>query len=200
MKDPFLPLDTEFWNGDRTRFTVFFDPGRVKRGVLPNEQMGRSLQNGRAYTLVVDREWRDGQGLPLTQAFRRTFRVGPPDNRRIDTTTWRVAPPAAGTRDGLVVTFPKPLDHGLLMRALGVVARNGSAVEGTVAIGSVETEWAFTPRAPWAPGEYRLKVLTILEDLAGNGILKSFEVDRFDRADTRGEPPAVYVDFRVAAR
>ena len=30
VKDPFLPLDTEFWNDDRTRYTVFFDPGRAE--------------------------------------------------------------------------------------------------------------------------------------------------------------------------
>ena len=30
VRDPFLPLDAEFWNRDRTRFTVFFDPGRAE--------------------------------------------------------------------------------------------------------------------------------------------------------------------------
>ena len=81
--DPFLPLDAEFWNDDRTRYTVFFDPGRQKRGIAPIAEMGRSL-DGRAsrYTLVVDAEWRDGNGLPLKQAFRREFKVGPPDERR----------------------------------------------------------------------------------------------------------------------
>jgi hypothetical protein len=48
--DPFLPLDVAFWNDDRTRFTVFFDPGRVKRGILPNERMGWGLQ-GRPTTV-----------------------------------------------------------------------------------------------------------------------------------------------------
>jgi hypothetical protein len=71
--DPFLPLDTEFWNSDRTRYTVFFDPGRQKRGITPNEQMGRSLEPGKRYTLVVDREWRDQHGLPLKESFRRTL-------------------------------------------------------------------------------------------------------------------------------
>jgi len=77
VKDPFLPLDADFWNADHTRFTVFFDPGRVKRGVRPNEEMGRSLTAGRSYTLLVSHDWRDGNGLPLAQDFRRTFRVGP---------------------------------------------------------------------------------------------------------------------------
>ena len=46
VRDPFLPLDAEFWNDDRTRYTVFFDPGRQKRGIAPIADMGRSLTHG----------------------------------------------------------------------------------------------------------------------------------------------------------
>jgi hypothetical protein len=38
MQDAVLPLDTGLWNPDHTRFTVLFDPGRVKRGILPNRR------------------------------------------------------------------------------------------------------------------------------------------------------------------
>ena len=48
-----LPLDTDLWNGDHTRFTILFDPGRVKRGILPNRAMGRPLKAGGAFTIVV---------------------------------------------------------------------------------------------------------------------------------------------------
>jgi hypothetical protein len=197
VEDPFLPLDAEFWNADRTRFTVFFDPGRQKRGILPNQQMGRSLIEGRSYTLVVAREWPDAQGLPLKAEFRRVFRVGPPDERPLDQGTWRLDPPRAGTRDPLTVTFPEPLDHGLLMRAVGVADAGGSAVGGDRGVEAGETRWTFTPQDPWRPGGYSLTVLTILEDLAGNRIGRAFEVDRFDRADERAEPETVTVPFRV---
>ena len=99
MKDPFLPLDAEFWNDDRTRYTVFFDPGRQKRGIAPIADMGRSLTEGKSYTLVIDAEWRDGNGLPLKQPFRRTFKVGPPDEQPLDPKTWKIDAPAAGTSD-----------------------------------------------------------------------------------------------------
>jgi hypothetical protein len=81
IEDPFLPLDAELWHHDATRFTVLFDPGRAKRGILPNVQMGRALVPGRRYTLVVSREWTDAHGRPLAAEFRRGFRVGPPDER-----------------------------------------------------------------------------------------------------------------------
>ena len=70
--DAFLPLDADFWNDDRTRYTVFFDPGRVKRGILPNRQMGRALEAGKRYA-CRQAQWRDGHGLPLKDEFRHSF-------------------------------------------------------------------------------------------------------------------------------
>ena len=200
VKDPFLPVAAEFWNADRTRFTMFFDPGRVKRGILPNEQMGRPLTAGRRYTLVVSREWTDAQGLPLKEEFRRAFSAGPVDMRPIDPKAWRLQPPPAGRRDPLVVTFPEPLDHGLLMRALGVSDAGGTPMTGDGEVGAGETEWRFTPRDAWPAGDYRLVVLTILEDPAGNRIGRAFEVDQFDRVDRSREAESITLRFSVGSR
>jgi hypothetical protein len=175
LEDPFLPLDAELWNHDTTRFTLLFDPGRVKRGILPNVQMGRALSPGRRYTLVVSREWTDAHGRPLASEFRRSFRVGPPDERPIDPAAWRVEPPAAASGDPLRVIFPKPLDHGLLHSALGV-AREGHSIAGDVTVEGAETRWLFTPREPWRAGRHALIVQTRLEDPAGNRIGRAFEV------------------------
>jgi hypothetical protein len=195
--DAFLPLDADFFNEDRTRYTVFFDPGRVKRGILPNREMGRALEVGKRYTLVVRPEWRDGQGLPLKTEFRHAFSVAPAVERALTTSEWKVSAPVAGARDALEVTFPAPLDDGLLRRALGV-ARAGTPLEGEISIEAAETRWRFVPREPWADGDYQLVALSFLEDLAGNRIGRAFEVDRFDRTDTRAEPERITVPFRVS--
>ena len=191
-----LPLDYEFWSPDHKRFTVFFDPGRVKKGILPNLQMGRPLAVGRSVTLVVKREWPDENGLPLKQEFRRELRVSATDLGPLDTSAWRIQSPAAGSRDGVVVTFPEPLDHGLLMRALGV-ARDGKEVEGAIGVDQGETRWTFTPTTPWQPGTYQLLALDILEDLAGNQIGRAFEVDNFDTVDKGPNPETITIMFRV---
>jgi hypothetical protein len=195
--DPFLPLDAEFWNDDFTRYTVFFDPGRQKRGILPNAQLGRSLVPGRRYTLVVSREWRDGNGLPLKTEYRREFRVAKADEHPIDYKSWRVGPTTAGTQSPLVVTFPEPLDHGLLLRALGVTAGDEQFIAGDVKIEEHETRWNFTPRSPWQAGRHHLVALAMLEDLAGNRIGRAFEVDRFDRTDRSTEPERTVIPFEV---
>ena len=196
VEGPFLPLDYEFWNADRTRFTVFFDPGRVKKGILPNKQMGRALKIGKTYTLLVRSEWQDANGLPLKEAYRRTFSVGPPDTRPLDSAQWRIEAPRAGGQTPLVVTFPEPVDQGLLFRALGV-RRNGTVVDGDVTVGANETQWSFTPHKSWSTGDYDLLALSILEDRAGNQIGRAFEVDNFETVDKGPDPRTVTLPFRV---
>ncbi len=175
VEDPFLPLDTDLWNQDATRLTVLFDPGRVKRGILPNVEMGRAVRPGERYTLVIAQAWTDARGRPLASEFRRAFRVGPPDEHPVDVAAWRIDPPRSDSRDPLRVSFPKPLDHGLLHSALGV-ARGDRAIPGAISVERSETRWLFTPRDPWRAGHHSLVVLTTLEDPAGNRIGRAFEV------------------------
>jgi len=86
------------------------------------------------------------------------------------------------------VTFPRPLDHGLLMRAVGV-RRDGAAVVGDVRVDANETRWTMTPNEPWRRGDYAVIALGILEDLAGNRIGRAFEVVSQD--DRGGDDAAV---------
>ena len=197
VKDPFLPLDAEFWNDDRTRYTVFFDPGRQKRGIPVIEEMGRSLTEGKSYTLVIDREWRDGNGLPLQDEYRRTFKVGPPDEKPLDSSAWQIQTPSTGTRTPLMVAFAEPLDRGLLLRALGVQAADGQPIGGEIVVGPSEVTWAFTPKAFWKAGPHNIVAFGMLEDLAGNRIGRAFEVDQFDRSDRSAEPEKTLIPFIV---
>jgi len=194
--ETFLPLDADFWDRDGTRYTVFFDPGRVKRGILPNRQRGRALKPGRTYTLVVNRDWRDGHGQPLKQAFTHTFTATAPIERALSMKAWTIDTPLVGTRNPLTVTFPAPLDHGLLQRALGV-ARDGAPLDGDVTIEPGETVWRFAPRAPWLAGGYQLVALDFLEDLAGNRLGRAFEVDNFERTDPTPQPERFTLPFHV---
>ena len=170
-----LPLDTDLWNADRTRYTVILDPGRVKREILPNRQMGRPLRDGENISLVIRKDWLDANGLPLVAEFRRQYRVGPPAEHALATKDWQIVAPSVGTRDPVTVTFPAPLDFGLLQRSLAV-SRGVTPVPGDVQIGAGETRWEFVPRTDWERGPYVLTVQPILEDLAGNRIGRAFEV------------------------
>jgi hypothetical protein len=196
VKDAFLALDVDFWSPDGRRYTVFFDPGRVKRGILPNDLFGRALVPGHRFTIAADPRWRDANGQPLASAFQHTFSVGPADMAPIRLEDWRIQAPAAGTRNPVIVTFPKPLDHGLLQRALGV-ATGDTAIEGDIAVGPGEIEWRFTPRAAWSSRRYDLVVLSILEDPMGNKIGRPFDVDSFTQIDKSPTPERMTLPFDV---
>ena len=194
--DAFLPLDVDLWNAGRTRYTVLYDPGRVKRGIRPNAELGRPLAADRKYTLAIDAAWRDAAGQPLVEPFRREFRVGPARERALDPAAWRLDLPPRGTRDPFAVRFPVPLDYGLLQSALHVATRGGRPLAGEIRVEQGETRWTFTPRAPWQPGEYRLVAAATLEDAAGNRIGRPFEVDAVD-AQGPGRARGAEVPFRI---
>lgn len=194
---PFLELGEELWGPNQQRFTLLFDPGRIKTGLKPREELGPVLRAGRTYTLVVDRRWRDAAGLPLAEGFRKTFRVGPPDATPPDPKAWTLTTPAAGTRAALVVRFPEPLDRALLERTLAVAGADGKPVAGRTAVHGDETAWSFWPEAPWGAGAYTLRVDRTLEDRAGNAIGRPFEVDVFRAVQRRETAEAVTVPFTV---
>jgi hypothetical protein len=187
IKDALLPLELDLWNGEYTRYTVLFDPGRVKRGILPNRELGRPLRQGQRYAIVVDGDWRDGRGEPLKSSFRHVFTAGPEETRAIDPARWEIDPPRAGTRDALVVRFPWPLDRALLRSAVGV-ARGGATpflrLTGDIEVDANDRRWRFTPREAWTAGTYDLVALSILEDPSGNAVGRSFEVDMVKNGTT----------------
>lgn len=197
---PFLELDEELWDPTGTRFTLFFDPGRIKRGLKPREEVGPALEEGKRYTLVIDRAWKDAAGNPMKETFRKSFSVTAPDDTPPDVKRWKLTAPAAGTRDPLVVTFPEPMDHALQQRLVWVTGPDGKRLAGNVAVASGETVWRFTPEAAWRDGEYQLVADTRLEDLAGNSIGRPFEVDILRPVERVVKEQTVQVPFRIRGR
>jgi hypothetical protein len=194
---PFLELEEELWSPDGKRFTLFIDPGRIKRGLKPRELFGPVLEAGKSYCLVVDRGWLDADGNALTSEYRRAFRTGPPDESMPDPKKWSLVPPAAATREALIVRFPEPLDRALLERLVGVLDAAGHAVSGAVTIAEAETVWRFIPEEPWRAGNYRLVVGSELEDVAGNSVASPFEVDMTAPITRRVSSERVEVPFAV---
>jgi hypothetical protein len=197
---PFLEIEQELWDPQTKRFTLFCDPGRVKRGLKPREEDGPVLEEGKRYTLVVDRAWTDAEGNPLKESFRKSFTAGPPDDTQPDPKKWKVTAPDAGTTAQLTVLSPKPLDHALFNRLVWVEDESGRKLAGDVVIDEQEKRWRFTPKEAWKPGSYRLIADMRLEDLAGNSIARPFEVDVFRPVQREIKAETVAVPFTVKGR
>lgn len=195
---PFLEIDEELWNPEMTRLTLFLDPGRIKRGVRPLEEIGPSLVSGQRYTLVIAKEWRDATGRPLKVGYSKVFEVGPADREAPDPKRWTIHAPRTGTKEALTVAFTEPMDDGLARRVIRVErgGENGSH-RGRVELAGDDRQWLFLPDEPWSSGEYRLLIGSTLEDLAGNNPGKTFEVDLFDGIQRRVTHEVIAVPFVV---
>ncbi len=197
VSDPFLELAEELWSNDGTRFTLLIDPGRIKRGLKPREEVGPVLEAGKAYALVIDREWLDANGNPLRTGFRKSFRAAAPDEASPDPKTWTINSPEPGSRDPLEVRFSEALDRALLDRMIAVTSDAGIVSRGTVSTSEGEKVWRFTPDAPWRGGRYQLRIMTDLEDVAGNSVAKPFEVDATGPVTARVVSESVTLPFRI---
>ena len=180
----FLALDQELWDPGRRRLTLLFDPGRVKRGVRTNVESGAPLVAGRRYRLVIDDGWTDGSGAQLVSRFEHAFEAVEADRRSPEPDRWRLTVPRASTRTSLQVSFGEALDHALATGMLAVLDPDGERVPGAVALAEGDSTWTFTPAHPWLAGDYSLRVGGALEDLAGNNLVRVFDVDR--RVDSVG--------------
>lgn len=198
VKLPFLELDQELWDREGRRLTVLFDPGRIKRGVLPREQEGPALVEGRSYILLIDSRWPDENGQPLLRELSKRFRVTSELRQGIDLKQWKLQSPSAGSRNPLTLEFPTPLDFALQQRMIQVL-HNGTEVVGKVTVEAGEKQWRFTPDALWKAGVYEVRVDTALEDLAGNKVGRPFDVDTFDRIERRVQRKYESLRFTVTA-
>jgi hypothetical protein len=159
--------------------------------------VGPALEEGKRYTLVVDRKWLDAQGEPLVESHRKSFRVVAPDDEPPDASSWKLQPPAAGSTAPLVVTFPEPLDHAMLQRVLWITNPEGERIAGQIEVDPGETRWRFTPAEAWVAGNHHLVAEATLEDRAGNSLGRPFEVDVFEKVEQRVQSPTVEVPFEV---
>jgi hypothetical protein len=187
----FLEIDQELWDRDKKRLTILFDPGRIKRGVLPRDEIGAALEAGKTYTLQINPAWRDEERSPLVAAYRKVFTVVEEDRVAINPNRWTVASPEANSRKPLVIHFHEPLDSALALRLISL------PVAGVASLGANESSWSFIPDAPWAAGTFDISIDTALEDLAGNKVGRPFDVDTFNPITVRSGRGTVTLPVRI---
>ncbi len=168
--------ETELWSPDGRRLTVWFHPGRQKTGVNLNLDEGPVLRAGRRCRLVVAGAWRSAAGVALGSDRFFEWEVGPADHGLPALATFHLEAPAGQGRDPLIVKSDEPLDPGVLAGALQV-RRNGLLVPGSAVAAPDGRSWRFVPDAVWQSGEHELQADPQLEDLAGNSLVKPFEVN-----------------------
>ena len=196
----FLHMEPELWDRGHRRLTVFLDPGRIKRGLVPHEEGGYPLVAGESVVLRVGVEFRDAAGRELRSGAVHRYRVGDAVRARVEPGAWGVRAPAVGSREPLVVELERPLDHALLGRCVWVEDGAGARVAGRVVVGEGERSWGFVPERPWGDSAMWVVVDSALEDVAGNSVVRVFDRDLRRRGDDPRNVRRLRFEFACTAR
>jgi len=175
VSDALYRAPVELWDRTMRHLTVLLDPGRLKRWVGPNVELGPPLTVGQDYSLEIGSQMTDLYGRPLCEPFRKRFRVTEPVRNQVATEDWELQAPEPGSRRPLTLSFPEPLDWALLQRMITIEWEDEPAIDGAIVIDQCERRWNFTPAHPWMPGKYRIRVNPGLEDVCGNNLAGAFE-------------------------
>lgn len=200
MADSFLELLPELWNEDQTRLTIWFDPGRIKRDLGPNNLLGLPLEKNQKYQLIINPKWQDKEGLCIKDSYRKHMLITKTDRKQTATKNWQIKSPPQYTSEALQIQFDEPLDFATAKKAFTILDANQNIIDGQVKLSLNETQLRFTPTNKWKSGTYAIKVSAILEDLAGNNLNRLFDRDLDREEEKRGEEAFYYLEFVVENR
>lgn len=173
----FLDMPAELWNKEHSQLTLWFDPGRIKSGLIPNETLGKPLEAGKRYKISISAEWRSEDGIPLKSEYQKTYYIAPPDRVKPNPINWQIVLPKAGTNNPLSIRFEAPVDTFIAREAMALYHDDNGFVSGKWEVAVPETMLRFTPDSSWEVGPYTFVTDTRMEDLAGNNINRLFDTN-----------------------
>ena len=173
----FLKLDPELWNYDHTMLTLWLEPGRIKKSLLPNVLEGIPIEGGKQYTIVISEKWKSAEGIPLQKAVHKHIYVSSRDERMPTVDQWAILTPKPTTQGPLRIYFNEVLDYTSLMGSFKVLDSRGKRVDGLFNILPGETGIEFIPEQAWHAGKYSIQVDRSVEDLAANNLNRPFDRD-----------------------
>lgn len=185
---PFLRLESELWNKERTLLTLWLDPGRIKTDLIPNRERGLPLTAGNYYSVSIDSSWKSIEGMPLKQKYIKKFYVGIRDDLKPKLEKWRLPLLQGDSLQSLNIEFGEPMDAFLSLETIQFYDMNNRRVRGRFTLLENQSRLRFVPDSAWRGRKIELRVQSRLEDLAGNNLERRFDNPisdgKFRKADT----------------
>lgn len=194
LENVFLEIEPALWDPSHQRLTLWFEPGRIKRGLIPNLTQGPPLEAANQYQLVINLMGLHNPRSTDTLLWRHSFWVKAADRQQPDMQTWTYDYPQSGTRDTFSVYFPESMDFALLESAIAIIDAQSQPLEGQILLGEQERSWHFVADQAWPEGAYILKVSSLLEDLAANNFKRLF--DTASSSNSTRQTEAKWIDHR----
>lgn len=172
VTNAFLDLQPELWNDDRTVLTLWLDPGRIKRDLIPNKKLGVVMNDNHTYRLHVAKGWRSQKGVALNSDYTRMFVTTSRDVTKPDPKNWSLTV----YDDAVFLNTKETLDWSLLNSTISIWL-DEEEIEAKTISKDCERRVTIIPAKPLKHGAYILMIETRLEDPAGNNFNRLFESD-----------------------
>lgn len=172
-----LPLETPLLSNDGTLLTLWIEPGRQKRDLGPNKRLGEVLIPNESYTLIIDKNIKDSQGIPMKGDYTHSFTVQTSDRIQPSISTWKIHTPQSNTKEAILIKYTDILDYGSLQNTIQIIDVSGNLIEGEFVIQANQKSIIFKPAKNWLKGSYLLICKPIIEDIAGNNLERLFDQD-----------------------
>ncbi len=169
-KHAFMEFKQELWSPDGKRLTILFDPGRIKRGVSTNMELGPALLEGKQYQLVISGAWQDVYGQELSINTTKEFLIGKAYRQKIEVDELEIQKPEADSEEILSIHFDRIIDHALIQSMIQIKDENEKVIAGYWQTSEDEKIIQFVPEKTWKKGTYHIIMDNRLEDAAGNNL------------------------------
>jgi hypothetical protein len=183
------------WNETRDLLTLWLDPGRIKRDLGPHQWLGSPLKKNQTYQMHISSAWKDQNEKQLIHSFEKNLIATDADRKKPNPVNWDINAPRAGSEEPLIIDFVEPIDYALANECLKVIGDR--EISGQVLLENNERIWCLIPDNHWAPGQYKIKIESRLEDLAGNNLNRLFDEEITNRKEVRSESNFYYLDFQI---
>ncbi|TSE11414.1 Ig-like domain-containing protein [Aquimarina algiphila] len=168
-----LSLENALISEDGKLLTVWIEPGRQKRDLIPNKQLGPVFENDAMYQLIVLKNIKDRQGVSMQKDFTHLFKITYADRIQPSMGSFKILPPE--NNDDLVIFLGESMDYGSTLNSMKIINAEKQEIYGEWQLTNNESTLIFTPKHPWKKGQYQVLIDSRLEDLAGNNLNRLFD-------------------------
>ncbi|WP_152538526.1 Ig-like domain-containing protein [Aquimarina macrocephali] len=191
-----LSLENALISDNGKLLTVWIEPGRQKRDLIPNTLLGPVFENGKTYKLVVLKKLKDANGISMQQDFIHSFRVTIADRVKPDIKSWKIQFPKVNSKSRLLISCYESLDYGSTLNSVTIINAKEEKIDGNWQYTDHESTLSFTPLHPWKKGNYKILFDTHIEDLAGNNLDRLFDSE-IGLSDMKQLPIEYKLEFNV---
>ncbi|MBQ0736143.1 Ig-like domain-containing protein [Aquimarina celericrescens] len=193
-----LPLNNALISDNGLLLTVWVEPGRQKRGLIPNQQLGAVFEEGKEYSLIISKNLKDYEGIAMQQDYIHRFIIVNADREQPTINSWKICIPTPGTTSNLMIHFnEEPMDYGSTLSSIRIIDPQKKEIKGDLKLINNEKTLVFKPLQPWKKGHYQISIDVSLEDLAGNNLNRLFDSDINDIQHGSPDTKEMILEFEV---